>query len=104
MFGENVACGVLCSTCYVLFEQFSFPTHITGSLFSMSQHEIGEKKAFNSKLVLAMSKDLQLLAVQIFILLSPAGERKQSREDSGWKTTQCASRQERFYLLKHRLS
>lgn len=72
--------------------------------FSMSQHEIGEKKACNSKLVLVISRDLQLLAVQTFILLSPAGERKQSREDSGWKTTQCASRQERFYLLKHRLS
>lgn len=89
--------------CYILSGHFRFPTHITGSLFPVSQDQIVEEWVFNSELICVMREDIQLLTTQTFILLLPARESKQSNEGLCWKTAWHVSRQERFCLLKHRL-
>jgi len=102
--GTRLGGGHSLSQCYVLSEHFRFPTHITGSLLSVSQDQITEEWAFNSELVCVMGKDVQLLTTQTFILLLPACESKQSKEGSRWKTTWHVSRQDRFCLPKHHWS
>lgn len=56
MFGENMACGVLCSTCYVLFEQFGFPTHVTGSFFLWANMKLVRKRHVTANLFLSSAE------------------------------------------------